>query len=120
MKVAISVIGRFHSFDLAREMLARDALAGIFSGYPRFKLRREGIPQALLHTFPYVQGPYMAFPRRDLLGARLVREWENFSHVAFDRHVAARIPECDVFVGLSGHALQSGRAARDACGQRNA
>jgi starch synthase len=112
MRVAISVIGRFHSFDLAREMHARGALIGIFTGYPRFKLTGEGLPRHLVHSFPYVQAPFMALGRREIFGARLVRDWEHLSHIALDTFVENRMPECDVFVGLSGSALRSGRTAK--------
>lgn len=112
MKVALSVIGKFHSFDLARELHERGALAAIFSGYPRFKLRAEGLPQSLVHTYPWLQTPYMAVRRRDLLGHRVVRAWEYAARRTLDAHVARHLPPCDVFVGLSGSALRSGRLAR--------
>ncbi len=111
MKVAISVIGRFHSFDLARELHAHGALEKIFTGYPRFKLRQERLPDDRIDTFPYLQAPYMGLPGRDRLGRAVVREWEWLSKLCFDRHVARCLPECDVFVGLSGSALRSGRRA---------
>jgi hypothetical protein len=44
MKVAVSTIGKFHTFDLARELRRQDALAAIFTGYPRFKLKHEQLP----------------------------------------------------------------------------
>lgn len=111
MRVALSVIGKFHTFDLAREMHARASLVGIYSGYPRFKLRQEMLPQALIHTFPWLQTPYLAMPRKDRLGTTLVRHWEYLTRVTFDAHVARHLPPCDVFVGLSSSALRSGRRA---------
>ena len=112
MKVAISVIGKFHSFDLARELHGRGALEKIFTGYPRFKLRQERLPGDRINTFPYLQAPYMGLPGRARLGRFIEREWEWLAKVSFDRHVARSLPECDVFVGLSGSALLSGRRAR--------
>ena len=112
MKVAVSGIGKFHCFDLARQLHARGALAGIFSGYPRFKLRNEALPRALVHTFPWLHAPYMAMPQRERLGQRVVREWENLDRITLDSWVARNLPPCDVFVGLSSSALLSGRAAK--------
>ncbi|MDB5816503.1 MAG: uncharacterized protein JWQ11_143 [Rhizobacter sp.] len=112
MKVALSTLGRFHSFDLARQLQARSMLAGIWSGYPRFKLKGENLPQALVHTFPYVHAPYMANRWRHLMGTRLIWDWELLDRVSLDRHVAKNLPECDVFVGLSGGGLATGRAAQ--------
>lgn len=112
MKVAISATSKFHSFDLAREMHGRGALAAIFTGYPRFKLRDEGLPPDLVQTFPYLHAPYMALSRFDWLGPKARNSLEYLDFATFDAHVASRLPGCDVFVGQSGSSLQSGREAR--------
>ncbi len=112
MKVVISVIGRFHSFELARELHRRQALQAIFSGYPRFKLSGEGLPADRIRTFPYVQAPFMALAHKPWLPGALVRGWERLAVLSLDRHVAAHLPECDVFVGLSSCGLATGRVAR--------
>jgi starch synthase len=112
MKVVLSTIGKFHSFDLARELNAHGAFESIFSGYPAFKLRGECLPTDKVHSFAWLHAPYMAVPPRRYLGARLTQLWEYLDRISFDRFVSARMPACDVFVGLSGSALQSGRAAQ--------
>jgi glycosyltransferase involved in cell wall biosynthesis len=38
--------------------------------------------------------------------------WEWQDNLWFDRYVAGRLPECDIFCGLSGGALYSGRLAK--------
>jgi alpha-maltose-1-phosphate synthase len=111
MKVVLSTIGRFHTFDLARELHARGALRAIFSGYPRLKLRNERLPRELIHTFPWLHAPYMGLAPRRLLGRRARRWWEYADRVALDRYVSRRLPECDVFVGLSSSAWRSGKVA---------
>jgi len=112
MKVVLSTIGRFHSFDLARELHARNLLCAVFTGYPAFKLRHERLPSGMIHSFPWVHAPFMGFRYRPLLGRRINQLWEYLDKITLDRHVSARMPACDVFVGLSGSALRSGRAAR--------
>jgi len=112
MKVVLSVIGKFHSFDLARELHRQGALLAIFSGYPRFKLQSENLPASMVHTYPYLQAPYMATPGKHRLGSAIVRTWERMALVTFDRHVAAHIPDCDLFVGLSGSALRTGHVVK--------
>jgi glycosyltransferase involved in cell wall biosynthesis len=112
MRVVLSTTGRFHSFDLARELHSHGALQAIFTGYPRFKLRGEQLPQELIHCFPWVHAPYMGFRQRRLLGRRINQWWEYIDKITLDRHVSLRMPECDVFVGLSGSALRSGMEAR--------
>jgi alpha-maltose-1-phosphate synthase len=112
MKVVVSVIGKFHSFDLARELHRRQALQAIFTGYPWFKLASDGLPRAKVHTFPYVQTPYMFMLGRGWLSGRPARAVEYLARRSMDAHVASRMPACDVFVALSGAGLRSGRAAR--------
>ncbi len=110
MRVVISTTSKFHAFDLAREMHARHALSCIFTGYPRFKLRNEGLPRHLVHAFPYVHATCMALSRIGLL--RTIA-WEYFDFVTFDNYVASHLPPCDVFVGQSGSSLLTGRTARN-------
>lgn len=111
MKVALSVAGKFHTFDLARELEARDALECIFTAYPLFKLRNESLPRAKIKTFPIVHAPYMAFRSRERLGRKILQAWELIDRWSFDVSTSLRLPKCDVFVGLSSAALMSGRAA---------
>ena len=112
MKIALSAVGKFHTFDLARELHARGALSGIFTGYPRFKLRNEGLPQALIHTFPWVLGAYMAFPWKHRLPCSVIQQWENFIAVTSGNWVARNLPACDLYVGLSGSTLPAGKKAQ--------
>jgi len=109
MKVALSAIGKFHTFDLARELFARDALAGIYTGYPRFKLKGEAIPQELIHTLPWTQGAYMGFPWKHRLSATTIQNWENFNARVLGNWVGRNLPDCDVYVGLSGSSLPAGK-----------
>jgi starch synthase len=109
MRVAVSTIGKFHSFDLARQMHKRGALESIFSGYPWFKLKMDGLPRQKVKTFPYLHAPYMRFAPRHT-SARLLWEWQD--RVWFDRYVARHLPCCDVFCGLSGSALRTGLVAK--------
>lgn len=109
MKVVLSTVGTFHVFDLARELHSRGALEAIFTGYPRFKLHDAGLPPHKIRTYPWVHTPYMAFNRRQMLGQRAVWAWERWDQRSLDAHVARHIPMCDVFVGLSGSGLRTGR-----------
>jgi alpha-maltose-1-phosphate synthase len=109
MRVVLSTIGKFHTFDLARQLEQRGALTAIFSGYPWFKLKNEGLPKHKVKTFPYLHAPYMRFAPRSI-AVRQLWEWQD--RVWFDRHVARCLPVCDVFCGLSGSALRSGLKAK--------
>jgi len=113
MNIALTANGKFYMFDLARELHAQGALSCIYTSYPRFKLRDEGLPPEKIRTHPLLHAPYMAFRSRDLLGSRVVRAWEWAAKNGFDSHVARRLPQMlDVLVGMSGSSLRTGRAAQ--------
>jgi len=44
MKVSVSVLGRFHAFYLAQQLLKREALCRLLTSYPRFEVINYGIP----------------------------------------------------------------------------
>lgn len=111
MKVAISTIGKFHAFDLARELHARGALESIFTGYPNFKLRDEQLPQSSIHSFPWVHSAYMAFPWKYQLPNFMERHWKHAAAITFGNYVSRNLPECDLYVGMSGTALLAGKKA---------
>jgi starch synthase len=113
LKVALSTIGKFHTFDLARELYARGALSVILTGYPRFKLRNESLPQELIRTFPFVHASYMAFPWGSLIGRSWTQQWEYLDARSFGAFAARNLPECDIYVGLSGSSLRAGKKAKN-------
>ena len=112
MRVALSAIGKFHTFDLARELNARGALTAIFTGYPYFKLKNENLSKELIHTFPWVHGSYMAFPWKHCLPHSVIQQWEHLNAISFGAWVARSLPECDIYVGLSGSTLPAGKKAK--------
>ncbi|WP_338440808.1 hypothetical protein, partial [uncultured Aquabacterium sp.] len=88
MRVVLSVIGKFHTFDLARSLHEAGNLAAIYTGYPRFKLRDEALPASLVHTYPWLHTPFMAMSNKPWMTRRVADEWQHLSRVLFDRHVA--------------------------------
>lgn len=112
MRVALSTPGKFHTFDLARELHARGALAAVFSAYPRFKLRHEGLPATSIKTFPWLMTPYMARPWGRWISRRYMQEWENLIAITFGQWLPRQLPECDIYVGLSGSSLLAGQTQK--------
>ena len=109
MQVVLSTIGRFHTFDLARQMHQRGFLKKVFSGYPRCKLRQEDLPADSITTFPWLHAPLMVL---NPASERLRNALSFQDALWFDRFVAANMPDCDLFSGLSGSALRSGARAK--------
>jgi len=112
MRVVQTVFGKFHHFHLARQLHQRGMLAGIFSSYPSRKLRDQHIPMDLVHTFPYVHLPQLAVSRYGTIGSALSRGLSWWTALTLDGYVANRLPDCDVFVGISGSGLKTGRLAQ--------
>ena len=112
MKVIQSVMGKFHHFDLARQLHRQGMLEAIFTGYPRWKLRGEQLPQEKIRTFPWLMVPMMGKWSLGILNPRLDRELQWWVLQTLDSHVARNIPECDVFVGISGVGLRTSTIVR--------
>lgn len=112
MRIALSTLGKFHTFDLARQLQVRGMLSEVYTAYPRFKLKNEGIPPGVVKTFPWLHAPYMVPRLRTAVGIKTRRAWELLDRVYFDRHVARNLSPCDVFIGLSGSGLESGKTAK--------
>jgi glycosyltransferase involved in cell wall biosynthesis len=51
MKIAITIHGRFHGFDLARALLERGHQVTLFTNYPAWAVRRFGIPPNHVRSF---------------------------------------------------------------------
>ena len=112
MKVSVGSAGRFHTFDLARQLYRSGCLTTLYTGYPRWKV--DGLPRDKVRTFPWVMGPVTVAAR---LGLHGLREWLNYWVVeSFDRWVASRLEPCEVYHCLSSFGVQSHRAARERYG----
>lgn len=112
MRVAVSSIGRFHTFDLAWELERRGELSQLFTAYPKSRVDR--ISPRHTKSFPWLMVPAM------LLGKLGLEKLQNSLNVpmliSFDRWMAANLEPTDVFHSLSGsgtitHALAKQRYA---------
>ncbi len=105
MKVCVSVMGRFHAFDLARELHRHGSLARLITSYPKFAASRFGVPRELVASVlssELMRRGWTRLPHRITNGVNP----QNFFHEHFEARAARRIPEgADVFVGWSGGSL---------------
>jgi len=108
IKVVMTSIGRFHFFDLARELQGMGYLERLFTGYPRWKVDDDLRDKT--SCFPWLVTPQMALYR---FGLQSVGDLLNQPATEmFDRWVGERLPECDVFMGMSQSGLQTIRTAK--------
>jgi glycosyltransferase involved in cell wall biosynthesis len=111
MRVVVATTTGFHLRRIVTQLFERQIDTRYFSYMPRFRLRREGIPdqhsaslfRALLPT---------SF---NALNRRLPKLQEQAVEAMFartDDYIARHLPPCDVFIGLSAMAVHSAEAAR--------
>lgn len=108
MQVVLATIGKFHIFDLARQMHQRGMLQAVYTGYPRFKLRNEALPPRLIRALSWPSLAYHAAVRLNL-GERIAQDIAWYGSSFLDRYACATLPPCDVFLGLSGVGLHTGQ-----------
>ncbi len=114
MKVTQICAGRFHHFDLGRQLVRHGVLEKFFSGYPAGRLADEGIPPEAGASFPYLYLPYLALMKLGL-GGRVQREMFWRAQDTLDRFASTRLVESDCLIAFSGCGLNAGRAAQAQC-----
>lgn len=111
MRVVLSTTVQAHTFDVARELQRRGWLAALFTGYPRSRMAAKGLsgPEVRCFPIPVLAGMLM---NRLVRSQRFALRTEAWPKVLFDRWVARRLPECDLFLATSSVGLASGREAK--------
>lgn len=105
-QVVVAVLGRFHGFDLARELHAKGRLATLLTSYPRFAAARHGVPRERLRCLPANEVLARALRRANVRS--------TLPHRIHDTWVRSQLrPGPSVFVGWSGCSVKSLRRARE-------
>lgn len=113
MKVTISVLGRFHAFNLAQQLQQRGALELLISTYPTFEITKYGIDHSLVRSLWSLEIMARAWQRvpRWLKHEHNLQFWfhEHFDQVAqnYLSHSS------DLFVGWSSLCFYSLRRAKE-------
>lgn len=97
MKVSIITPGRFHLFDLARELEKHQVLGELYTTFPKFIAVRFGIPRAKIRSF-WVHEIVWRFDR---LLRRFIElpDFQFIFHDLYARHVLMRLRlNADIFV----------------------
>jgi glycosyltransferase involved in cell wall biosynthesis len=112
LSATVSVKGRFHAFDLARQLVKHGALRQLITSYPRFKVREWGIPNAGVRNFLRVE-------LMDRIASRVPVSEETRRGMQieiakyYDRVASKKIPkDTKIFVGWSSTMVAQLRAAK--------
>lgn len=112
MRVAVAALGRFHAWDLARELARHKVLGQLYTGYPKAKVWPELRPYA--RTCPWMLVPYMVLGRMGQ--ERLQRALEYRMARLFDRWLRRQLlwddPTPDIIHAWASYAPETSEWAR--------
>jgi glycosyltransferase involved in cell wall biosynthesis len=108
MQIVQAVFGVFHHFELAHQLHARNHLRRIYSTWPWARLKREGLPRELVHTFPLVHTADYLLRRTPIYSAALDARFNQWNSDSFDRWLLHKIEPCDALIAISGAGLTAG------------
>lgn len=121
MRVSQAVFGVFHHFELAHQLHRYDCLQTVYSTFPWFRLRREGLPREHVETFPWIHSPLLLLARRGLYPGRYTESLDYWNALLFDRWLTGRLrhaqERCDALIAISGAALGAGRIVQSRGGK---
>jgi glycosyltransferase involved in cell wall biosynthesis len=111
MKVIISVGGRFHAFNLAQQLLKRDALKFIITSYPKFITKKWDLPNNKVKSVfikEILERGYYKLPEffKNLYNPQF------FITEIFDKLASKKLEKADIFVGWSSFSLHTLRKAK--------
>ncbi len=112
MKVAISVGGRFHLFNLAQQLLKRNSLSQLITSYPKFEVVKYGIPKSLVSSI--IIKEILDRGWRHLPGfLQNLYNPQYFIHEIFDRAASWHIKPADIVVGGSSVYLHTMKKVKE-------
>jgi glycosyltransferase involved in cell wall biosynthesis len=111
MKIIISVGGRFHAFNLAQQLLKRDALKFIITSYPKFITKKWDLPNNKVKSVfikEILERGYYKLPEffKNLYNPQF------FITEIFDKLASKKLEKADIFVGWSSFSLHTLRKAK--------
>lgn len=110
MKVSVSVGGRFHAFQLARQLHHRQCLLKLLTSLPRWAVARNGAGGLPIETYGLAE---LMMTAGSLSGIRAIAEWAELAKsTRFDRWASSRLGPADVVHAFANFALETGRRAR--------
>lgn len=104
MKVVLATSGKFHIFDLARQLYKRNFLERIYTGYPVNKLKNEGLPMDLIESVGFSLTAYHLLARTKIPSALknpLSKELAWKTYRAIDAKLSREPMDYDILMSLS-------------------
>lgn len=111
MRIVILSSARFHLCDLARELYQRGHEVTFLSYLPSRLARRFGLPKHVARSLFGTVAPLLVARRLTKKGS-LQRHLDRLIMLRVDHAAVRRLAECDVFIGISGVAVESAASAK--------
>ncbi len=111
MRATLSVGGKFQAFALARQLFNKGFLWRLITSYPKFEVRKSGIPKNLVVSIIIKEVLERVWNKLPIF----VRNFYNpqfFISELFDFLASKKIKTGDIFVGWSSFSLHSLRVAK--------
>ena len=103
MKVNISVFGRFHAFDLAKQLNRAGILNKLITTYPEFKVKEWGIESDKI-----ISEVSLEILNRLNQKSNLNSNWFNsYLKTKHAKNSAKYLDDCDIFIGWSNSSLET-------------
>jgi starch synthase len=110
-KYLLNSAGKFHHFELGKVLLKKNQLSKIISGYPWFKLKKEGIPKRFVEA-----NGLMRVLREPLIKLKSFKQIDHFLNIYAQKKIdkiTSKIidkdDEIDVLIAQSKCGLESGK-----------
>ncbi|OIQ18381.1 MAG: hypothetical protein BM556_08965 [Bacteriovorax sp. MedPE-SWde] len=104
MKVLISVVGRFHAFDLARSLYKHNILHKLVTTYPKFVAKKFGIPRSHVISEAILEVLARLSRKFSFLNYEKINNLVKLLH---DKNCSRYVSKSDVFIGWSGISFNS-------------
>lgn len=112
MKIIQSTWGRFHHFDLARELNKKGYLGQIFTALPWWKAREESeiqnIPIEKISCNFLLQGIRRVSSYIKLSNHEIDSKLAEIEVKFYSKWIESKIEDCDGYIGISGTGLNAG------------
>src|SRR3989344_8964509 len=111
MRLIISVAGRFHVFDQAKQLLKRGFLERLITSYPKFEVAKYGIPRKKVRSILIKEILERGWTHRPAR-LRFAYNPQYVIHEVFDYFASQNLVPADIFVGGSSFSRRTLRVAK--------
>jgi glycosyltransferase involved in cell wall biosynthesis len=104
MKVNIGVVGRFHAFDLAKQLQKYKLLNKLITTYPKFKVKEWEIESDKIVSEIFLEILRRYGNRISYISKENINKFISIKHA---KYVISYLNQCDIYIGWSGSSLET-------------